>query len=760
MDMKALIARMDAIAEANRPADYNAERDHPLTQYDDDPKPDSAAKPSSSSSEPDSDGDRSKGDAPIVHRDAEKDGVPGVNNTPGPDSDAANYDFAPQGSDNPPGGPQAADDKTKTAQDATDQLDKDNGKSPVVADGEPSPAEVSKFAGLLLKCKDSGWRVPITPNTAQQALQMANQGTSETYTETLNFFRYVNTIKEEQMLVENPVALLRFLTAAGMTARLRSAFLSAAGVPSNAIRQIIRMNPAGFRSGNLSRAQLRAIQRYLGNAKNSIRANPQAAKQKASKLRNDPRVRNDLNQAQKGGTLSTLGKLAGLAGLGYLGYELWNWLTGDDQEQPADAAGGDGTITGKPGGSGSPQPGTQGGTGTQPCLNPQEIADLDKMAADWQNVKNPSIQALVAAWSAVKPIMMKTESKGNPMDMKSMIARMDAIENNKKITEYKGGTDQERINAFTKQAKDMRDKGFYRAASDTEKVAKDIYKPKSEPKKEGMGSIARALMQDMGIDEEGDPAWYGPGGANLMTGEPTAPGTGNPYKDIKAANRDRLNQRTANRGAAATQAAANANPEVYGYGGAPQTAAEQPAAQQAAAGTQADAAFQQANRQEPAASAPATTVANWQEPGTTTSAAASPQPAKTGGSEMDTPAPAGITPAGQAKPAAQATPAAPAKTGGISKAVSDLAAANNITNPNMIKVGQQLKMPDGSTYVVKPGDTLSKIAGGGKQAAASPQPNNPIAAGYTQAQQNVVPGAGGVTESDNQILALIRGVKF
>jgi len=35
-------------------------------------------------------------------------------------------------------------------------------------------------------------------------------------------------------------------------------------------------------------------------------------------------------------------------------------------------------------------------------------------------------------------------------------------------------------------------------------------------------------------------------------------------------------------------------------------------------------------------------------------------------------------------------------------------------NPNLIKPGQQLKMPDGSTYTVKPGDSLSKIAGGSK----------------------------------------------
>ena len=52
-------------------------------------------------------------------------------------------------------------------------------------------------------------------------------------------------------------------------------------------------------------------------------------------------------------------------------------------------------------------------------------------------------------------------------------------------------------------------------------------------------------------------------------------------------------------------------------------------------------------------------------------------------------------------------------------------------NPNLIKPGQQLKMPDGSTYTVKPGDNLSKIArgakgetkkGGGAMPAAGGQP--------------------------------------
>ena len=41
--------------------------------------------------------------------------------------------------------------------------------------------------------------------------------------------------------------------------------------------------------------------------------------------------------------------------------------------------------------------------------------------------------------------------------------------------------------------------------------------------------------------------------------------------------------------------------------------------------------------------------------------------------------------------------------------VNQLASANNISNPNQLSVGQQLKMPDGSSYTVRGGDTLSGI---------------------------------------------------
>lgn len=46
------------------------------------------------------------------------------------------------------------------------------------------------------------------------------------------------------------------------------------------------------------------------------------------------------------------------------------------------------------------------------------------------------------------------------------------------------------------------------------------------------------------------------------------------------------------------------------------------------------------------------------------------------------------------------------------------------SNPNLIKPGQQLKMPDGSTYTVKPGDNLSKIAKGAGAAKPADKPED------------------------------------
>ena len=58
--------------------------------------------------------------------------------------------------------------------------------------------------------------------------------------------------------------------------------------------------------------------------------------------------------------------------------------------------------------------------------------------------------------------------------------------------------------------------------------------------------------------------------------------------------------------------------------------------------------------------------------------------------------------------------------------VNQLASANNISNPNQLSVGQQIKMPDGSSYTVRGGDTLSGIYQ--NRAAAAPAAAAPAAA--------------------------------
>ena len=109
---------------------------------------------------------------------------------------------------------------------------------------------------------------------------------------------------------------------------------------------------------------------------------------------------------------------------------------------------------------------------------------------------------------------------------------------------------------------------------------------------------------------------------------------------------------------------------------------------------------------------------------------ASSQPVATT-SPVAEPAPAQVTTTSPAKPAA-ADPAAPAVTANpnANPAVTPAktpykgsAGAQEIQklNPaikdvNKIQAGQTLKMPDGSTYTVKPGDTLDRIAKGAKPA--------------------------------------------
>lgn len=67
----------------------------------------------------------------------------------------------------------------------------------------------------------------------------------------------------------------------------------------------------------------------------------------------------------------------------------------------------------------------------------------------------------------------------------------------------------------------------------------------------------------------------------------------------------------------------------------------------------------------------------------------------------------------------------------INQKVASLAAANNIADPNKIHVGQKITLPNGTTYTVAPGDTLSGIAAGQfkTQQAKVPQPQPSVRTG-------------------------------
>jgi hypothetical protein len=68
-------------------------------------------------------------------------------------------------------------------------------------------------------------------------------------------------------------------------------------------------------------------------------------------------------------------------------------------------------------------------------------------------------------------------------------------------------------------------------------------------------------------------------------------------------------------------------------------------------------------------------------------------------------APAAVPPAS----AAGATPAARPTNAEIAAQIKSIAQSSGISNPNLIRAGQQITLPNGSTYTVRPGDNLWNI---------------------------------------------------
>ena len=83
------------------------------------------------------------------------------------------------------------------------------------------------------------------------------------------------------------------------------------------------------------------------------------------------------------------------------------------------------------------------------------------------------------------------------------------------ITELKQGNEKDKRELFAKQIKDLKDKGFYRAADDTERVMKSIYK-----KKESFSPLEIAAMEGgLSIDDIGEAEYQG---RNVPLGKPMA----------------------------------------------------------------------------------------------------------------------------------------------------------------------------------------------------------------------------------------------
>ena len=198
-------------------------------------------------------------------------------------------------------------------------------------------------------------------------------------------------------------------------------------------------------------------------------------------------------------------------------------------------------------------------------------------------------------------------------------------------------------------------------------------------------SIARALMQEFGVNEAEDEG----------TGDDARPETGNEPGGTQQSAPQAQDDASGVDAAVAAQAAPQAQDDASGVDAA--VAAQQPqAAIQPAAGSQADDAFRQAN-QEPSQDDPA------QGGDAIGQAQAATQPTAQPTAQTQPAAPA-------AQPAAPAKPTAPAAGGWQA-----LYAANKAVigpNPNLIKPGQVLTMPDSKKYTVAPGDTLSAIAAG------------------------------------------------
>lgn len=92
------------------------------------------------------------------------------------------------------------------------------------------------------------------------------------------------------------------------------------------------------------------------------------------------------------------------------------------------------------------------------------------------------------------------------------------------------------------------------------------------------------------------------------------------------------------------------------------------------------------------------------------------------------------------QPNAQVAPAS-----SVPANVASLAKANGIADPNKIQAGQQIKLPDGTPYTIKSGDTLTKIAAMKPAAPAAPtiSPDKAVSLAMQGQKAASAPVAGG-----------------
>ena len=349
---------------------------------------------------------------------------------------------------------------------------------------------------------------------------------------------------------------------------------------------------------------------------------------------------------------------------------------------------------------------------------------------------------------------------------------MDAIESKKilkedavptgfdsQVDEFVGGTAAAKVAAWIAHIKKLRAQGFSQAAADAEKSLAQVHpdyrmiakQQQTAPMPEFRGSIAKALMQDMGMDDqdveedgETQPPDIPRQPMQSGEGEPVVSSDGQPVMSGGSETGEFVPPTTI--GADDADAGGGEDPENYGY-----------------AGSDDPENYGYAGSDDPEnygyGEGPPV------EQGEEDLGTIDPNDLKRFGELLDklekgAGGAAANPPAGQqaSQPAAQGYQGSAG-----AQAIQKL--NPQITDINKIFPGQQLKMPGGGTYIVKPGDTMDKIARGMRSGAgANPSPGVTTSPHVMQGTMPAAdPRAGrnyNTVREDDAILARIKAFKI